>query len=245
MSKLIVANWKMNGSVNQVKADLAAYSASQSTNQPGVVLALPQVYLPLASQLLTQLNAQFKLASQNVSQFNKCGAYTGEVSADMLKEFAVDYIIIGHSERRQIFNESGSVLLNKIEAALLCGMTPIFCIGEDKSLRDQHNYTDFLVQQLELLLQIKLPLTNLVIAYEPIWAIGTGVIPSMEQIDEIMQLIHVFAQNYLPHVKVSVLYGGSVNGKNAQDILSISTVDGVLVGGASLKVDDFSKICAY
>ncbi len=233
----------MNGSINQIVQDLAVYTLNEMTNQANVVLALPSVYLPIAAQKITELSSQFKLAGQDISQFNNFGAYTGEISAVMLKEFAVKYAIIGHSERRVIFNESGSILLNKIENAVLNDIIPIFCIGEDKVLRERGNYADFLVQQLELLLQIKAPMTSLVVAYEPIWAIGTGVIPSLNQIDEIMHLIAAFVKNYLSNVLVTIIYGGSVSAKNIGDILDLATVGGVLVGGASLKSDDFSKIC--
>lgn len=233
----------MNGSINQIIRDLAVYALNEGTNRANIVLALPSIYLPLAVEKTTELSSRFKLASQDISQFNNFGAYTGEISAVMLKEFAVCYSIVGHSERRVIFNESGSILLNKIENALLNNIIPIFCIGEDKVLRDSGSYADFLVQQLELLLQIKAPITNLVIAYEPIWAIGTGIVPSLDQINEIMLLITTFVKSYLNHVLVTVVYGGSVSAKNARDILDIAAVGGVLVGGASLKSDDFTKIC--
>lgn len=245
MSKLIVANWKMNGNINKIKADLITYAKTLSTNQSTVVLAIPTLYLYEASQICKEFNVKFKLACQDISQFSNFGAYTGEISATMMKETNVSYVIVGHSERRAYLNESGSTLLGKIENALLNEITPIFCIGEDITTRNKGGYAEFLIQQLELLTQIKTPFSSLVIAYEPIWAIGTGVIPTLEQISEISKLIHAFVQNYLPHAKITALYGGSVSSKNAQAILDILDVGGVLVGGASLVVDDFSKICLY
>ena len=243
MTKLIVANWKMNGSINKITTDITRYSITKQISNPRVVLAVPHIYFYQSIQIMKQNNAHFKLASQNISQFPDFGAYTGEISATMLKELSIEYVIIGHSERRTHFNESGSILLNKLENALLNNITPIFCIGENLVLRDTGNYADFLVQQLELLTQINLPLNNLVIAYEPIWAIGTGIIPTTLQISEIIKLIDAFVQNYLPHVKITILYGGSISAENACNILNLSGVGGVLVGGSSLKTDDFIKIC--
>lgn len=243
MSKLIVANWKMNGSILQIQADLTAYIESPITNQANVVLAVPDIYLYQASQIIKQSGAKLSLACQNISQFNSVGAYTGEISATLLKEFAVRYAIIGHSERRTFLHESGHILLNKVENALLNDIIPIFCVGEDKSRRDEGSYLEFLKHQLELLCDVKTKVEQMVIAYEPIWAIGTGVVPTNQQISEVTKLIYAFVQNYLPHAKITVLYGGSVNGKNAHEILSPDEVGGVLVGGASLKVNDFTQIC--
>lgn len=245
MKSLIVANWKMNGSLSKIDEDLAVYAANPITNRSNVVLAVPYVFLAAAYQSANQHNAKFAIASQDISCFNATGAYTGEVNGRMLREFGVQYTIIGHSERRAFFNESGNVLQAKLENAIANQIVPIFCIGEDKMIRENGVYLDFLVQQLELLLQVKNHIKELVIAYEPIWSIGTGVIPTLEQISEIVKLIHAFVQSYLPHAKITALYGGSVSNNNAKDILSLDQVGGVLVGGASLKVNDFTNICSY
>lgn len=245
MSKLIVANWKMNGSISQIKNDLLAYSNSVLTNAENVVLAVPSVYLYLASEIKMKSGANYKLAAQDVSIFQHNGAYTGEINASMLKELGVEYIIVGHSERRTLLNERDNLLLSKLENVLSSGLIPIFCIGEEKITRDNGDYHEFLTNQLKVLEKLKNPLKELVIAYEPIWSIGTGVVPTLEQISEVLKLIHAFVQNYLTHAKITLLYGGSVSGKNSKEILGHGDVDGVLVGGASLKVDDFSKICAY
>ena len=245
MNKLIVANWKMNGSVGQIESDLVAYANSEITNMPNVVLAVPSVYLYLASQIIKQLAARFTLAAQDISSYAGTGAYTGEISANMLKEFAIQYVIVGHSERRTMLNESDSLLLDKVENALACGLTPIYCIGEDKNLRDSGKYKEFLQRQMDLIIQVKSPISELVIAYEPIWSIGTGIIPTVEQIEDVLKLIHAFVQKNLPRAKITLLYGGSVSGKNVHEILKPAIVGGVLVGGASLKVDDFTKICTY
>lgn len=242
MSKLIVANWKMNGSINKVKEDLSNYVQDLATNRHNVVFALPYIYLPIAAPLLGSGN--LKLASQDVSVEPGYGAYTGEVSSVMLKEFNIEYAIVGHSERRMIFGEDGYLLVRKIENLLANNITPIFCLGEAQEIRDGGRYLDFIVGQLELLLQIK-QFKNLVIAYEPIWSIGTGLVPNNAQIVQVLNAIKAFVQSYLVYDKIELLYGGSVSGKNAFNILSEPVIDGVLVGGASLKVDDFSAICRF
>jgi triosephosphate isomerase (TIM) len=239
--KLIVANWKMNGSQDKIEQDLSFYKNNQITNQQNVVLALPDPYLAAA----TQIPANFCLASQDISQFVGYGAFTGEVSATMFKELGVKYAIIGHSERRTLLGESGSILVKKLDNAINADIVPIFCIGEDQSIRDGGKYLEFLVEQLDLLNQLNSKIDKLVIAYEPIWSIGTGKIPTLEQIAEIASLVDAFVQKYLPHVKIATLYGGSVSAKNIADILQLSQIAGVLVGGASLKTDEFAKICAH
>ena len=245
MSKLIIANWKMNGSIEQIERDLSIYAKSIYTNNSSVVLALPNVYLYIASQIKNKLGAKFSLAAQDVSEFTNYGAYTGEVSATMLKGLGTKYLIIGHSERRASLNETDDSLINKIDNTLNEKITPIFCIGESKGSRENIKYIDFLQNQLAILLKVNSSFDKLVIAYEPIWAIGTGVLPTSEQISEVLKLIKAFVQNYLPHAKIMALYGGSVSGINASEILNLPEVDGVLVGGASLKPDDFISICTY
>ena len=136
MSKLIVANWKMNGSLKQISEDLLCYTANNITNTSSVVFALPNIYLSEAVAIKNKLSGKYVLASQDISQFGAKGAYTGEISAPMLKEFGIQYAIIGHSERRINLNESNDVLINKINNAIIEKITPIFCIGEPKNIRD-------------------------------------------------------------------------------------------------------------
>ena len=247
MKKLIVANWKMNGSFTKLKNDLVYYISNQSSSQENIVLALPNIYLASAYSIISENNKNegrlLKLASQDISQFGGQGAYTGEVSGLLLQDIGVNYVIIGHSERRNLLHEGAPVLLAKLENALTSNIVPIFCIGEAQVERENNQYCDFLLNQLSLLLKITHPFNKLIIAYEPIWSIGTGVIPTDDQIQEIMELIVAFMQKNFPHVKIITLYGGSVSGKNADKLLNLSAVDGVLVGGASLNPDDFIKIC--
>jgi triosephosphate isomerase len=239
--KLIVANWKMNGNIDKVIHDLNLYQASNITNAENVVIALPSLYL---YQGLNYSAAKYKIASQDVSQYPDYGAYTGETSNKMLTEFNVRYTIIGHSERRTNLGETHQILTKKLENTLNVGITPIFCIGEDQSLRNSGKYSEFLLSQLEVLQKLNIEINELVIAYEPIWAIGTGKVPTTSQIAEIVNLIHSFVQKTLPRAKILVLYGGSVTAKNIAEILQIADVAGVLVGGASLKTDEFTSICA-
>lgn len=247
MTKLIVANWKMNGSYIKIQEDFKIYMQNPSTNASNIVFALPSLYLSLIKDLKSTAN--FQLASQDISEFGKFGAYTGEISGAMLKDVGVTYAIIGHSERRAYFNESNDILIKKIDNAVNNKIIPIYCIGEEKTVRESKKYQNFLFKQLEVLTKISALKANekieLVIAYEPIWAIGTGVVPTMMEIIEIIDFINAFVQKYLPHAKITALYGGSVSSKNATEILDLPQVDGVLVGGASLLIPEFISICSY
>lgn len=246
MKKLIVANWKMHGSCSKVVEDIAAYISADVTNSTNVVLAIPTIYLPLARQELNKThNTKIKLAAQDVSKFLQKGAYTGEIGAEMLKEFDVDYVIVGHSERRMFFHESNHTMAKKIDAVIMNGMIPIFCFGEENVVREKRRHLEILNEQLQLLHLIEEPIKELVIAYEPVWAVGTGRVPTNLEILEVMNLVNGFVQNYLPHAKITTLYGGSVSSINIETILSIDKNDGVLVGGASLQVNEFSKICSF
>jgi triosephosphate isomerase len=242
MGKLIIANWKMNGSLNKIVEDFSKYMANSKTNNQKIVYALPYIFLDKMYNLFINKHAEYKLASQDISQFANTGAYTGEISGAMLKEFGVSYSIIGHSERR-VMGESDVILIKKIEAAILSKITPVFCIGEPYEIRQQKQYAEFLVKQLEILKLLNNSVAEMVIAYEPIWAIGTGLTPKIDEIIEIMDLIDNFVAINLTS-KVTILYGGSVSNKNAVELLSNSKIGGVLVGGASLKTEDFTAICS-
>lgn len=237
--KIIVANWKMNGDAQKIAHDLRAYWAHEITNAANVVIALP---LPYLYQTLN-ITSKLKFASQDVSQFKDYGAYTGEISAKMLLDFKVAYTLIGHSERRNNCGETDAILVRKLENVINLGITPIFCVGEERLLRDSGKYHEFLLAQLQLLSRLH-NVQDLVIAYEPIWAIGSGRIPTVDEIAEIADLIHAFVHKTLAHARISVLYGGSVNAKNIGQILQLSNIAGVLVGGASLSVEEFTAICA-
>lgn len=239
--KLIVANWKMNGDLEKINADLSYYANLPATNKANVVLALPYIYVVWAKQRLL-VNSQIHLAAQDLSHYRNCGAYTGKINGEMLKDAGVDYVIIGHSERRNLIGENGPILIHKVKNAFESNLVPIFCVGEPLSARSDGSYLQFIELQLAGLEEVE-DFKDIVIAYEPCWSIGTGKIPTLDEISEVVDFINRYMQKRFGYVKISVLYGGSVTSQNAGDILGISNVGGVLVGGASLKVDDFAAIC--
>ena len=163
----------------------------------------------------------------------------------MQQEFNIKFGLIGHSERRVLCNENDSIILKKMNNLLLHGIIPIFCIGENKPARNDNTHINYLSQQLAILKHINASCKEIIIAYEPIWAIGTGTMPNALQITEIIHLIQTFIRTHLFHVKIQILYGGSVCEQSGQSILNIPHIDGVLVGGASLKVSAFANICKY
>lgn len=230
--KLIVANWKMNGSLKLLREGLEKWQNSLSDNQ--IVLCPPAVFLDHASALIHQKN--FFIGGQDChSQLQ--GAYTGNTSAAHLKEVDCHYVIVGHSERRQGHSETNSVVKLKAEIAIKAGLRPILCVGETLEQKEQGITLEILKQQLDE----SLPDNNdFIIAYEPVWAIGTGKVATLEEIEE----VHAFIKQYFKQ-EITLLYGGSVTVDNYQSILDLPTVDGVLIGGASLKIDDFNKIIHY
>jgi triosephosphate isomerase len=209
------------------------------------VFGVPFPYLKLvADQLAGKTNTA--VAAQNCSQ-HKSGAYTGETSAEMLTSIGVQYVILGHSERREYFNESNELLAEKLNIALSYGLTPVFCCGEPLNIREAETQNSYVETQLrESLFHLTAAqLQQIVIAYEPIWAIGTGKTASAEQAQDMhAHLRSVLAAQYGAEVAatISILYGGSVKGSNAAEIFGKPDVDGGLVGGASLKADEFIQI---
>jgi triosephosphate isomerase len=246
--KLIVGNWKLNGSLpeNQtlLKGMLAAtrISAPEPSDVEWVVCP-PAIYLSQASDLLS--GSVIALAGQDLSDQEK-GAFTGEISANMLLEFKCRYVIVGHSERRQRFAESSHLVAAKAMAAMKAGLIPIVCVGESLADRETGSTFTVLSSQLDPLLSLLNPKTlkGLVIAYEPVWAIGTG----RNADGSTAQEAHAFLRNKLAQVdlacaaEVSILYGGSVKAANASEYAVQSDVDGVLVGGASLVISEFLSI---
>ncbi len=247
--KIIAGNWKMNSTKTEavalVNGILEKYSEFNLSENKLVVIAVPFPYLDKCSTLFNKFPFMYT-AAQNCSEHEQ-GAYTGEVSAKMILSLDVQYVIIGHSERRQYFNETNEQLLNKIKQAQKQGLIPIFCCGESLEIRENNEHFSFIQSQLENCIfhlsqdEIK----NIVVAYEPIWAIGTGKTASPAQAEE----IHVFIRNEIAKkyndeiaANISILYGGSVNGTNANELFSCENIDGGLVGGASLKIDEFVTI---
>lgn len=210
-----------------------------------VVFCVPFPYLlPIKNQLGN--STRIAVGAQNCSE-HEAGAYTGEVSATMLRSMSIPYVILGHSERRQYFGEDGKLLAKKVDIALKHGLTPIFCCGEPLDMREKNEHENLVKKQVEeALFHLEIAsLEKVVIAYEPVWAIGTGKTASAQQAQEMHAVIRKhLASRYDQSVadKISILYGGSVNGANARELFSCADVDGGLVGGASLKSREFTDI---
>jgi triosephosphate isomerase (TIM) len=245
--QIAAANWKMNLTSQQGAVLLQTLSGAEISLKEYqlVVFAVPFPYLEMAIDTVHH-KKNFAVAAQNCSN-KKSGAYTGEVSAEMLKSIDVPYCLVGHSERREYFNESNQMLAEKIDCCLANGMTPIFCCGEALQTREQNQQNPYVEQQLRESLFHLNPeaLKKIVIAYEPIWAIGTGKTASTAQAQEMHAHIRtVLKKQYGEAVSdgISILYGGSVKANNAQELFSSADVDGGLVGGASLNASEFLEI---
>lgn len=223
--KFLVANWKMNGDLEF--ADRLISAVKDISTQHNVIICPP---FPL---LFKFQNFPHKLGAQNCS-YLEFGALTGEVSPLLLKELGCQYVIIGHSERRCIFNESSEDIYKKFQLLLRLNLIPIVCIGETSEQKSQ--WREILSEQLALFKNEQN--SEMIFAYEPIWSIGTGFTPTTDEIHERISAIKTMIQG-------KVLYGGSVNQKNSSEILQISSVDGVLIGGASLKIEEFIKIIDF
>lgn len=245
--KIAAANWKMNLRIEQGEALLEGLLSKNIELKPHqhAVFAVPFPYLTMARDKVAG-RANYAVAAQNCSH-KESGAYTGEVSAEMLQSVNIPFVVLGHSERREYFNESNEMLARKTDLVLSKGMTPVFCCGEALSIREAGMQNTHVEQQLkESLFHLDATqISKLVIAYEPIWDIGTGKTASSEQAQEMHQHIrNVLSARFGPEVAngISILYGGSVKGSNASELFSQPDVDGGLVGGASLQVEDFAQI---
>lgn len=242
---LIAGNWKMNKTPTEAKELIAdIVPAVKDADNCDIVICVPFIDLALAVDMTYQTNV--KVGAQNV-HFAPNGAYTGEISAAMLKELGVEYVIIGHSERRQYFGETDETVNLRVRAALDAGLKVILCVGENKDERLANITNEIVSKQTKLGLAdvTTEALANVIIAYEPVWAIGTGLTATPEQAEEVCSFIRkVIAEKYGTDAadKVIILYGGSMNAVNARDLLAKEDIDGGLIGGASLKAKDFSVI---
>ncbi len=243
--QIVAGNWKMNTTIAEGVA-LAQSVAEKITSPRGkVVFGVPATHLESVARTIAG-NKYFGLAGQNCHQEAK-GAYTGEISADMLVAAGADYVILGHSERRQYFKEDNATLAKKVDIALEKGLTPIFCCGEPLNIREKESHVAFVARQLKASLYHldAEQFAKVVIAYEPIWAIGTGRTASSDQAQEMHLAIRkTLSRKYGKRVanKTPILYGGSCNAANAAELFAQPDVDGGLIGGASLKADDFATI---
>ena len=244
MKKLIAGNWKMNGSLAANESLLKAIVAGlPSAMTCDVAVCVPAPYLSQVQAL--SAGTVIELGSQDVSA-QASGAFTGEMSGTMLKEFGVRYALVGHSERRQYHGETDDVVANKAKAALANGITPIVCIGETLAEREAGQTEAVVKRQLAAVIHANGHcISEIVVAYEPVWAIGTGKTASPEQ----AQAVHAVLRAQLKAAsdkadRIKILYGGSMNAANAQDLLAQADIDGGLIGGAALKAPDFLTIIA-
>ena len=251
--KLIVGNWKMNGSAQSnfhlmaelLRTDLRAEVCDTAVCVPFVYLQQVKTQINEANPGdLARSDALIALGSQDVSA-HESGAYTGEISVSMLKEFGVSYVIVGHSERRQFHHESDQLVAIKAQRALAAGLTPIVCVGETKEERESGMTEAVVKRHLAAVIHLNGHcISEIVLAYEPVWAIGTGLTASPEQAQEVHSVLRaqLVAAGGEGAKKIRILYGGSMNPKNAKALLSQEDIDGGLIGGASLKAVDFLSI---
>lgn len=247
MRKVIIAgNWKMNKTVSESVEFIEKLKKEELDKEVECVVCAPFISLERLS--VASKNTAIKLGAQNVSQYDN-GAYTGEISTSMLKDLNMEYVILGHSERRQYFLETNEVINQKVQKVLSSKMTPILCVGETLEERESGKMNDVIATQ------IKEGLANLsseqakgvVVAYEPIWAIGTGKTATSDQANEMAMFIRKQLRKLFQDVAedISILYGGSVKPNNIKEIMVQSDIDGALVGGAALKVDSFAELVNY
>lgn len=245
--KIVAGNWKMNKTADEglaLVSEVVNMVNAEVTAPVIVVLCPPALYLTTYKSYLT--GDKLALGAQNCHE-KASGAYTGEISASMLASVGVQYVILGHSERRQYFGENNAQLAEKVNIALENGLVPIFCCGESREMRETGDYVGFVKNQLtESLFHLSAEqMANVVIAYEPIWAIGTGLTASSGQAQDMhFDLRQHLATQFGDEVaqNTSILYGGSANAQNAQELFSQPDVDGGLIGGASLKSRDFLTV---
>lgn len=245
--KLVAGNWKLNGSKASVESLVKGILAGMNgLDHVAVAVCPPYVYIPMTQELLTQAASRVGLGAQDVCAKDS-GAYTGEVSAPMLKEFGCHYAIVGHSERRAIYGEKDSETAQKFAAARKNGLKPILCVGETLQEREQGITEAVVGRQLDAVIALEgvSALIDGVIAYEPVWAIGTGKTATPQQAQD----VHAFIRSKIAALdttvadKVQILYGGSVKGANAAELFAMPDIDGGLIGGAALDAQDFLAIC--
>jgi triosephosphate isomerase len=242
--KIVAGNWKMNNGLQETK--LLINELVKETNHSGCEVMIAPSFVSLKTSIDYLKNKDIEVVSQNVHQKNN-GAYTGEISAKMLSSIGIKTTIIGHSERREYFNETHEILKNKVDTSLENSINIIFCFGEELKDRKNNNHFRIISNQIsESLFHLSSSeWDNIILAYEPVWAIGTGETASSDQVQEMHSFIRNFiAQKYSTELaqKISILYGGSVKPNNAKEIFSMEDVDGGLIGGASLNSKDFFSI---
>lgn len=245
--KIVAGNWKMNGTRESVANLLTEIRAGQAMLDVDCELIVLPSFVYLAKTEATLLDSDVAWGAQDLCVSPGSGAYTGEISGEMLLEFGCRYVLIGHSERRNIFGDTDEIVTKKFSAAKIAGLTPILCVGETLEQREQKQTEQVIKNQLDAIVQLgHNSLSKTIIAYEPVWAIGTGKSASAQQAQD----VHAFIRQYVAKFDqntaeaVSILYGGSVKGDNAREIFHMPDVDGGLIGGASLQADTFLRIAS-
>ena len=245
--KVIAGNWKMNMLPNEAIAHIEELEKKVKGTENEVILCVP--YIDLFYSLLTAQGTDIKIGAQNM-YFEDQGAYTGEVSGKMLKSIGTEYVIIGHSERRQYFSETDEIVNKKVKKAIKENLKPILCVGETLEQREAGDTIETITKQIEEGLKgiESTDMKNSIIAYEPIWAIGTGKTATKDEANDAIKHIRNKVEELYGREnseEIIILYGGSVKSTNAKELFEMSDIDGALVGGASLKADEFSKIVNY
>lgn len=245
MKKLIIGNLKMNSVPSEFKTYAMTLATKVKSTKNEVVVCPPFTHLSVAKEFLTSSTVEY--GAQNISE-EEAGALTGEISAKMIKDLGASYVIIGHSERRNKFKETDKAINKKIKTALANGLKVVLCVGESLQTRQNKQASAFVRKQLDDALKgiYENELDSVVIAYEPIWAIGSGKVATVKDIEKMTEVIRKEIENIYSAKageNVSILYGGSINLANYKKILSTTSLNGALIGGASLDVDGFSLIC--
>ena len=241
---IVAGNWKMNASKEAVNTLVMGILSGMADVNSKVIICVPSPYLSQAEALT--IHSQLHVGAQDLN-VNASGAFTGEVSADMIKEFGAEYVIVGHSERRSLYGETDEIVAEKVQVALDNGLTPLFCIGELLEERESGNTETVVARQIKAVIdRVGIEaFKNIIVAYEPVWAIGTGVTATPQQAQD----THAFIRRLLAEhdsdiaQTTPILYGGSMNPVNAEELIGCEDIDGGLIGGASLKSDDFLHIC--
>jgi triosephosphate isomerase len=243
-NKIIAGNWKMNMLPNEAIEFVSTLTPLVKDTKNEVIICVP--FTDLFYTLLTVQETNIHVGAQNM-HWEKTGAYTGEVSAEMLKSINTEYVIIGHSERRQYFAETDETVNKKVKAALLNNLKPIVCVGETLEQKENGKTIEIITNQIAKALEglTRSDLSNIIVAYEPIWAIGTGKTATAEDAEDSIKAIRDKIEQLFGTGDVAILYGGSVKPENAKELFNMPDIDGGLVGGASLNADIFSKIVNF
>ena len=241
---IIAGNWKMNNTIKEGLGLVEEIKSKDLDANVDKVICVPYTLLKDVKEKIK--DTEIKLGAQNM-HYEDSGAYTGEISPPMLVEIGVDYVIIGHSERRQYFGETDEIVNKKIQAAFKHGIKPILCFGESLEEREEGREEEVIKAQILGALKDIEDIDDLVIAYEPIWAIGTGKTASSDQANQMLRFIRSIIKELYGEIseKIQIQYGGSVKADNIKDLMSKDNIDGALVGGASLKADEFAELINF